>query len=134
MDDEILAYQLRKEEKSKPSMTQWLIIIILGVFIGNTASFGLERAVLYWELKQVAMAATAAMEESTRNMAIESAKRRKVSEAQTKQRQIQFQKKKAGLRQASETCNFWRQQLARENTSQNRMHRNEACNLVNKFR
>jgi hypothetical protein len=90
--------------------------------------------VLYWELKQVAMAATAAMEESTRNMAIESAKRRKVSEAQAKQRQIQFQKKRSGLRQASETCNFWRQQLARENTSRNRIHRDEACNLVKDFR
>jgi hypothetical protein len=134
MDDEVLAYQMRKADESKASLTQWLLIISLGVFLGNAASFGLERAVLYWDLKQVALATTAAIEESTRKRAIQSAEQKKIRDAQAKQRQIQTQKKQAGLRQATETCNFWKQQLAKENTSQNRMHREQACKLVSSFR
>ena len=134
MDEDMRAYKLRKTEESKASLSQWLLIISLGVFLGNTASFGLERAVLYWELKQVALATTAAIEESTRKRAIQSAEQRKIRAAQAKQRQIQTQQKQAGLRQATETCNFWRQQLTKQNTSQNRMHRDQACNLVSRFR
>jgi uncharacterized protein YaiL (DUF2058 family) len=152
MDEEMVAYQLRKAEESRPSGVKWLLIIALGVFLGNAASFGLERAVLYWELKQVALAATASMELISRNMTEtrkirdqQSAQQRKMMEeqrnikaAQEKQRQIQRQnqqqQKQAGYRQAKETCDFWVKQLTTENTAFNRMNRDQACNLVNQFR
>jgi hypothetical protein len=134
MDEDIRAYKLREIEKSKASLSQWLLIISLGVFLGNAASFGLERAILYWELKQVALAASIAMEESTRKLEIQSSEQRKIREVEAKQRAIQTQKKQAGLRQAMETCNFWRKQLSTENTVLNRMNKEQACNLVNKFR
>jgi hypothetical protein len=141
MDEEMVAYQLRKAEESRPSGVKWVIVIALGVFLGNAASFGLERAVLYWELKQVALAATASMEQMSRNMAEtrkirdqQSAQQRKVMAAQEKQRQIKQQQKQAGYRQATETCDFWNQQLTTENNARNRMNRDQACNLVNQFR
>ncbi|PCH62903.1 MAG: hypothetical protein COC04_05015, partial [Gammaproteobacteria bacterium] len=98
MDEEMRAYKFRKTEESKASLSQWLLLIFLGVFLGNTASFGLERAVLYWEIKQVALAATAVMEESTRKIAIQSTEQRKIREEQAKRRQIENQQKQAGLR------------------------------------
>mgnify|MGYP000512292934 CR=1 FL=1 len=53
---------------------------------------------------------------------------------QQSQRQLVLQQKQAGYRQAKETCDFWNQHLATENNAQNRMHREQACNLMNKFR
>ncbi len=135
IDEDVRAYQLRKsEEKSDQSGLKWFFIIAFGVFVGNSASFGLERAVLYWELSQVVKATSAAMAETSRNIAIKSAEQRKISEAQARQRQIEQDKKRAGYRQAMETCTFWRQQVMNENTSQNRMHRDQACALANQFR
>jgi hypothetical protein len=141
MDDEILAYQLRKEEKPSHSMTQWLIIIALGVFIGNMATFGVEKAVFYWELKQVGLAASAAMKESNEKMLAQrrimeanSAERKRAIDEKNKIRQIQNEQKQAGLRQATETCNFWRQQVKGENSVKNRRNTEEACALMNRFR
>jgi len=141
MEEEMIAYQLRKAEESKPSGLKWLLVIALGVFLGNSASFGLERAVLYWELKQVAIAATAAMEQTSRNMAatrkVQEARameQRKMMAAKAKQQKLELQQKQAGYRQAKETCDFWRQHLRTDNTAQNRMYRDQACRLVNQFR
>jgi len=134
MDEEILAYKLRKAEQANQSGWKWFFIIAFGVFIGNSASFGLERAVLYWELQQVAKAASAAMAETNRNMAIRSAEQKKISEAQAKQRQMELDKKRSGYRQANETCIFWTQQARGQNTQQNRLYRDQACALANQFR
>jgi len=141
MEEEMIAYQLRKSEGSKPSGLKWLLIIALGVFLGNVASFGVERAVLYWELKQVAIAATAAIEQTSRNMAAtrkvqeaRAAEQRKVMAVQAKKRQNELQQKQASYRSAKTTCDFWIQHLRTENTEKNRMYRNQACTLMNKFR
>jgi DNA-directed RNA polymerase subunit M/transcription elongation factor TFIIS len=141
MDDEILAYQLRKAEQANQSGLKWFFIIAFGVFIGNSASFGLERAVLYWELQQVAKAASAALEETNRQAAIDRKNRdaqlaiqRKVQAEKDKQRQIELNQKRAGFRQANETCIFWNQQVLSQNTQQNRLYRDQACALVNQFR
>lgn len=141
MDEEMLAYQLRKAEESRPSDIQWLIIIALGVFLGNAASFGLEKAVFYWELQQVTTAATKVMEDTNRQMAInrqlneaKQAEQRKILVEQERQRQIENEKRSAGYRQAKDTCDFWNQHLATENTVQNKMYRDQACSLVSQYR
>ena len=141
MEDEMIAHQLRRNEKSKPSSLKWVLVIALGVFIGNVMSFGLERAVLYWELKQVAIAATTALEQTSRNMAASrkaqearAAEQRKVVAEKAKQQRIELQQKQAGYRQAKDTCDFWNQHLRTENTEKNKMYRDQACNLMNRFR
>ncbi len=141
MDEEMRAYQLRNLIDSRPSLAHWLFIISFGVFLGNVASFGLERAVLYWELKQVSIAATAALEQTNRNFdsarkaqAAKLAEQNKLRLIQDQDRQFKQEQKQAGLRQANETCNFWKQQLQVENTEQNRIYKNEACSMVSRFR
>jgi len=141
MEEEKIAYQLRKAEESKPSGLKWLLVIAVGVFLGNAAFFGLERAILYWEIKQVAIAATAIMDQSSRNIAATKkaqeariAEKRKVMAAQAKQQKIELQQKQVGYRSAKVTCDFWNQNLQIENTEKNRMYRNQACNLMNNFR
>jgi len=59
---------------------------------------------------------------------------RKTQAQKDKQRQLELSQKRAGYRQASETCSFWTQQARSQNTVQNRMYRDQACTLVNQFR
>ncbi|MFW5451384.1 MAG: hypothetical protein ACKE9I_07275 [Methylophagaceae bacterium] len=134
MDEEMLAYQLRKNQEEKPSMGQWIIIIALGIFIGNMGSWGSQRAIDNWLLQQAIedINKQTSIQKQINNERLE--KQQKLSAEQAKKRHIDLQKKQAGFRQASETCNFWNQQLAKENTAQNRMNREQACNLVNRFR
>lgn len=135
MDDEIRAYQLRKAEESRPSLGQWLIIIALGVFLGNLALFGVWKTVEYWEVQQAIkemnivtqkLSDDAAAQREVNKMKME--EQRRLQAIQEKQQQLQIQQRKDRLRQAKETCDFWNQQLAKQNTSQNRMHRDQACN------
>jgi len=101
-------------------MMQWLMIVALGV----------DRALLYWGLEQVAIAASAAMRASAKK----SAEQRKITNEQAQRRQIESNQKQAALRQLKATCDFWPEQLAKEKASQNRLYRDETCNLVNNFR
>ena len=131
MDEDIRAYQLRKtHQDSKPSMGAWILVIAFGVFLGNMASYGVEKGVQYWEFYQLAKA----LEMETQKMSEKRAVQQKLNEAQAKQSQIENQNKSAALRQATETCNFWQQQILTENTPENRMHRDQACNLMRQFR
>lgn len=134
IDEEMSAYQLRKVESSKPSMGAWLIVIVIGVFLGNMASWSAQRGIDYVLIQQAIKEASkqAAIQSQVTNARLQ--EQRQLSAAKAKQRNIELQKKQAGLRQASETCNFWRQQVARENTNANRRNREQSCNLVNQFR
>lgn len=67
MDNERSVYHARKEEpkpsrpkkeQSKPSGFKWVLIIALGVFIGNTISFGFEKAAQYLNLSGQTVANT----------------------------------------------------------------------------
>lgn len=90
-------------------------------------ALGVERALLYWELEQVAIA-------TMRASAKKSAEQRKITNEQAQRRQIGSNQKLAALRQLKATCDFCPEQLAKEKASQNRMYRDETCNLVNNFR
>ena len=134
MDEEMSAYQLRKVESSKPSMGAWLIVIVIGVFIGNMASWSAQRGIDY-------VLVQGAIKELNKKAAVQSQinnarlqEQRKLSALKAKQRNIELQKKQAGLRQASETCNFWRQQVRQDNSANNRRNAQEACSLMSQFR
>lgn len=141
MEHESLSYQLRKERQNNNSGFKWFLIIFLGVFLGNSASIGVERLILYWELNQIAKASTAALNELSRQSALDRkqrelnlAQQRKLQAEREKERQIQLNQKSAAFRQANEMCMFWREQVRSDNTQQNRVYRDQACALVNKFR
>ncbi|MDH3354279.1 MAG: hypothetical protein OEL79_03560 [Chromatiales bacterium] len=143
-----ISNELRYIERSRASSWRWVIIIAAGVFIGNIASFSIEKAVQYWEWNQVGnffKAETQKMqiqsqkskfEESAilKSQQIKLEQQRKQLEAQTKQRQYQLQQKQQGLRQAQQTCKFWTQQYAKENTLFNKSYRDQACKKVNEFK
>lgn len=130
MDPDAKAQRGWQFQERRPNLFQWLLIISLGVFIGNIATLGVERAVNYWEVYQL----TKSMEAETEKMKSIMDAQQKMHHEQARLRDIENQKKQAALRQAVETCNYWREQLAKSNTAENRMHRDTACDLVGQFR
>lgn len=59
---------------------------------------------------------------------------RKTNAALAKQRQIENEKIQTGLRQALETCKYWQDSYRQDQSSQNKIHMDEACDLVAEFR
>jgi preprotein translocase subunit SecF len=134
MNDGISAYQIRKERETKHSLGLWLIVIVFGVFLGNMGAWGTQKGIEFVILQQTIKEMNKQASIRTQISNAKSQEQRKLNAAQAKQRNIELQKKQAGLRQALETCNFWRLQVARENTSANRINRDQSCNLANQFR
>lgn len=130
MDRDANAQRRWKSNDNRPNLFQWLLIISLGVFIGNIATMGVERAITYWEIYQVAKA----MEAETAKMKLKMYEQGKINRENARIREIENQQKHAALRQALETCKFWQEQLAKSNTAEHKAHRDKACELVGKFR
>jgi len=135
LDDEIRRTHIRApENKSTISPAQLLFIIFLGVFMANMFSWGSQRGIDYLIAKEILKQATQELEKMTAQNKLRVEEQRKINEKQTRQRQLENQKKQAGYRQAMETCDFWKQQYQKQRTSSNKYQRDQACNLVNKFR
>lgn len=130
MDPDVKAQRGWQSPERRPNLFQWLLIISLGVFIGNIATLSVERAVNYWEVYQFAKS----LEAETEKMKSTMDAQQKIYREQARLREIKNQKKQAALRQAVETCNYWREQLAKSKTAENKMHRDTACDLVGQFR
>lgn len=130
MDADAKAQRSWHPQDKRPNLFQWLLIISLGVFIGNIATLGVERAVTYWEIYQVAKA----VEAETEQMKLRMDAQQLINRERSKLREIEIQNKQAAIRQANETCNFWRDQFAKKQTSENRMHRDDACALYQSLR
>jgi regulator of replication initiation timing len=62
------------------------------------------------------------------------AEQNKINAARLEKQKIEDQKRKAGYRQANETCIFRTEQARTNNSQQNRLYRDQACALVNQFR
>lgn len=125
----------RKYAQNQPlPATRWVLIIAFGIFLGNTLSLGLERAVTYWEIRQVAMAAKEAVQRSSAERAVQLEADRKAQAARLEQQRIESATKRDGYRQAKWTCDFWRQQVAKENSASNRAYRDDACSGLSQFR
>lgn len=101
----------------------WVTVIVIGVFLGNLLSFGTYQLYLQWELKQ---AAAAFKEASARQREISNAERARTAK-QHAESQRALEKKKVVDAQLRQTCEFWRQQVRRENTSESRAYRDAAC-------
>lgn len=121
-------------ERPRASYMAWFFVVAMGVFVGNVGLFAVQKAVDYWELQQF----TQALSVSTQNMKAEAEARRKSTEAKiatqrkqqaelARQRQIVNERNQNAIRITRENCNFWIQQVSKENTSLNRMYRDSAC-------
>lgn len=117
-------------QAKKPNLIQWLLVISFGVFIGNVATIGVERAISYWEIYQIAKS----IESETEKMKLRMDAQGKINREQVRIRDIENQKRQAGLRQAIETCEFWQEQLAKSKLPEHKMHRDNACEMVGHFR
>ncbi|MCX4186236.1 hypothetical protein [Methylophaga sp. OBS4] len=135
MDEDIRQAHARiPESKPSISLSQLLFIIVLGVFIANMLSWGTQRGIEFVVAKEMLKRATNELAEFNAKNKAKSDETRRLNAAIAKQRQLENEKREAGLRQALETCNFWRDQYRKGSTSQNKFQRDQSCNFVNEFR
>lgn len=134
MDDDIRSNRGKFQSEQRTSMSKWVLIITIGVFLGTMASWATQKGI---ELLMINIA----LNEMNKRVAIESditqrrlEEQREKSTALAKKRTIENEKKQAGFRQAMETCNFWRDQYRKEPTSTNQYQREQSCSFVNQFR
>jgi len=134
LDDDARKMRAYTPPNKKTSMFAWLIIISLAVFIGNMSSWGAQKAIDLHIAQQILKKAKEelAIQKQIHNARMDEQRRNNAQIA--KQRQLEKQKKQAGYRQASETCNFWRDQYRKSKTNSNKYQRDQACNFVNEFR
>jgi hypothetical protein len=111
---------LQREERSA---AWWIAVIIVGVLIGNVLSYGAYKLYIRWEMHQIALAAEEAMRVQTARIKAQSEQMAKENAARAKERQRQL----AVNQQLRQTCEYWKEQLRQENTSQNRAYRDAAC-------
>ncbi len=134
LDDDIRANRARFQAEPMSSASRWVLIITIGVFLGTMASWVTQRGIDYILVR-------VALSEWSKQSAMYDERVQKRQEDQnklnamiTKQKQIENAKRQAGLRQATETCNFWRDAYQKEPSSQNKMYMEQACSLVRDFR
>src|SRR6056297_2324664 len=54
LDDDLKKSRMRPiQDSTRPSMSQWLLVIILGVFIANMLSWGAQRGIEYLVAKKM---------------------------------------------------------------------------------
>lgn len=134
MDDEIRANRSRFTSDAKNTTSKWILIIAIGVFLGTTASTlsirVMDNAILKYQLYEL----NKKLRADQARMKARQDEQNKINAARLKQQQIENDKKQAALRQAMETCNFWREEYKKDRTSYNKMHRDQSCNFANEFR
>jgi hypothetical protein len=115
--------QLSTHHEERHTGIWWVTVIVLGVFIGNLMSFGAYRLYVQWELQQIAIALKIETTEQAEKLKVEMARLAKKNEASRREQQ----KKSEVNAKLLQTCEFWRQQVIKENTVQNRAYREAAC-------
>jgi DNA-binding protein H-NS len=115
-------------------MSQLLFVIVLGVFIANMLSWGAQRGIDYLVAKEMLRQATEEMAEINARTQAKLEEQRRINAVVAKQRETENQKREAGLRQAMETCTYWREQYRKDGSSYNRLQRDQSCNFVSEFR
>lgn len=101
----------------------WVIVIFLGVFIGNLLTFGAYEIYVRWKLDQFVISLKSEAAEQAESSKAEMKRVAKSGEALRRERE----KQNAIIAKLLQTCEFWRQQVAKENTSQNQAYRDAAC-------
>jgi hypothetical protein len=115
-------------------MSQWLLVIVLGVFIANMLSWGAQRGIDYLVAKEMLRQASEEIAEMNERTQTRLAEQKRINAIQAEERALERQERQAGLRQAMETCNFWREEYKKDRSSYNKMHRDQSCNFANEFR
>jgi hypothetical protein len=115
--------QLASSQREERSGLWWVTVIMIGVLFGNLLSFGAYQLYVKWELQQLAIALKKEAAEFSATSKAEMEQLAKQHEATRRERE----KQQAMQSKLLQTCNFWRQQVAKENTAQNRAYRDAAC-------
>jgi hypothetical protein len=134
LDDDLKQSRRRLPEEHRVSMSQLLFVIVLGVFIANMLSWGAQRGIDYLVAKEMLRQATEEMAEINARTQAKLEEQRRINAVVAKQRETENQKREAGLRQAMETCTYWREQYRKDGSSYNRLQRDQSCNFVSEFR
>jgi hypothetical protein len=101
----------------------WVTTIVIGVFLGNLMSFGAYQLYLKWELQQLAIALHDDTEAQFEHLKSEARRKAEINEALRKEQES----RNAVNSKLAQTCQFWTNQVAKENTAQNRAYRDTAC-------
>lgn len=143
-DYERLSY-LEDEPTKQHSGIKWIFIIVIGVFLGNVLSYATYETYTFWRLKIAMEAATAGMEKQTtlslkqsklrtqqnlvrqQEIRRQNTERQKQINSQNAERKRQIYAQSSVNKQLQKTCDFWRQQVKRENTASNRSNQDLAC-------
>ena len=115
--------QLTSHQNEERSGLWWVTVIMIGVLFGNLLSFGAYQLYVKWELQQLAIALKKEATEFSARSKAEMEQMAKQNEAARRERE----KQQAVRSKLLQTCNLWRQQVAKENTAQNRAYRDAAC-------
>lgn len=105
----------------------WVTIIVLGVFLGNLLSFGAYTLYVRWEFIQFSNILSDELEKSAKQMRADRAHRIREADARRIAATRKAEAERAVRRQLSQTCQFWVQQVRREDTPKNRAYRDAAC-------
>lgn len=141
LDDDIRSNRARFQSESRSSTSRWVLIITMGVFLGSMAAWSMQRGIDYLFVKITISEwnnQLARDREISQRMLeehrIKLEEQKLINAEQAAKRQLANEKRQAGLRQAMETCHFWRDQYRKEPNSSNQYHRDQSCNFVNEFR
>jgi hypothetical protein len=141
LDDDIRSNRARFQSEPKSSASRWVLIITIGVFLGSMAAWGTQRGLDYLfvkiaisEFNKQAARDRQASQRMLEKQRIKLEEQKLINAEKAAKRQLENEKRKAGLRQAMETCNFWRDQYRKEPNSSNQYQRDQSCNFVNEFR
>lgn len=115
--------QLSSYQREERSGLWWVTVIMIGVLLGNLLSFGAYQLYVKWELQQLAITLKKEAAELSERSKVEMEQSAKQNEAARRERE----KQQAVQAKLLQTCNFWRQQVGKENTAQNRAYRDAAC-------
>lgn len=136
LDDDIRANRARFQTETRQSLSpwSWVLIIAVGVYLGNMATWASQKSVDYLLLRMALIELNKLAAEQNERIQKTLTEQSRVNATSVQNRQIENERRRAGLRQATETCDFWRQVYRQQASSQNKIYRDQACALVNQFR
>jgi uncharacterized protein HemX len=132
MDDGVKQHQTNKPTNANHNMIKLVTIMVIALFVG--ASF-----LNYWEVKQFKNDMKNIVEQNSQQQQTLMKKheeqvklnkeKQKLVEKQNKLNSEALERKKAAIKQALETCNYWYKENVKESTVSNRMNRDQSCAL-----
>ncbi len=104
----------------------WVIVVAIGVLVGNALSFGAQELYTRWQIKEFMVTVDAMLDKQYER----SLEQKKLQMEQNVAQRKAIKRERSINSQLQKTCMFWREQVRKENTSQNRAYRDTACARV----